>query len=89
MPGKGMSAAELMADQRYQQINDAGTGPLSIDRATRDGPRDLVGDAQNLIKSGPFYDISKTPGTTHEKALNEEMNVMAAMNAHAAESNPS
>lgn len=89
MPSKDMSAAELMADQRYQQINDAGTGPLSIDRATRDGPRDLIGDAQNLIKSGPFFDLSKTPGTSKERGLKAEENVMAAMNAYTAETNPS
>lgn len=56
-----LSASEIMADTRYQKLNDAEKGPLSLDRVTRDGPRDIVGDIQDLKASGPFFDIKKSP----------------------------
>lgn len=55
------SAIETMAESRYQQVNDSNVGPLSIDRVTRDGARDIVGDLQDKLRSGPFYDMSKAP----------------------------
>ena len=61
IPMNNLSASEIMADTRYQKLNDAEKGPLSLDRVTRDGPRDIVGDIQDLKASGPFFDIKKSP----------------------------
>mmetsp|Transcript_25700 Transcript_25700/g.32020 ORF Transcript_25700/g.32020 Transcript_25700/m.32020 type:complete len:88 (+) Transcript_25700:29-292(+) len=63
MPAIQKSAAEIMQDARYQALNEDGKNPLAIDRLTRDGPRDLVGEAQEFLKSGPLYDLSKAPKT--------------------------
>ena len=45
IPGMNQSGAEMMQEKKYQAINLPNAGPLSIDRVTRDGPRDLVGEA--------------------------------------------
>ena len=56
-----MGPADMMANMKYQSINDVNQ-PLSIDRVTRDGPRDLVGDLQNKLKNGPIYDLARADG---------------------------
>ena len=49
-----------MENKIYQYINDldGGGGRLSIDRVSRDGPRDKIGDLHDRIKSGPLYDFN-------------------------------
>ena len=49
LPGYGKSAQQLMQDRVYQTIKEQ-SGPLSIDRVTLDGPRDLVGEVQQMKK---------------------------------------
>jgi len=55
--------AEILADHKYQVLRSS--GPLSIDRVTQDGPRDLIGELKETLGSGPIYDVSKNPGATH------------------------
>ena len=53
------SAIETMAEARYQKVKEVNVGPLSIDRVTLDGARDIVGDIHDKLRSGPFYDLNK------------------------------
>lgn len=55
------SAVEILQEHRYQAIKDEKGGPLSIDRVTRDGPRDLRGEALDLMQKGLVFDMSKAP----------------------------
>ena len=48
-----------MAEARYQKVKEVNVGPLSIDRVTLDGARDIVGDIHDKLRSGPFYDLNK------------------------------
>ena len=62
-PMAGKTAADMMADARYQKVKDDDAHRFAIDRVTLDGPRDLVGELKTKMKSGPIYDLSKRPGT--------------------------
>jgi len=53
-----------MVNLKYQKIKDSSSSPLSIDRVTQDGPRDLIGELKETLKRGPVYDLSKNPGST-------------------------
>jgi hypothetical protein len=38
-----------MANLKYQKIKDSSSSPLSIDRVTLDGPRDLIGELKETL----------------------------------------
>ena len=61
MPETAKSAGEFMAESTYQKLNEVSAGAFSMDRVTRDGPRDLLGEAKDKASEGPFYDLSKDP----------------------------
>jgi len=67
-----MSATEIMEHTLYQKVNEAKSGPLSLDRVTTDGPRDLVEDAQHRAKNAPLYDLSAKPATQPDVSLEVE-----------------
>ena len=64
LPSYEKTPAEIMVNLKYQKIKDSSSSPLSIDRVTQDGPRDLIGELKETLKRGPVYDLSKNPGST-------------------------
>ena len=61
-----------MTDQLYQKLNNDEGGGLSvgsIDRVSRDGPRDRVGELQSRIKAGPIFDFDKLPASADVSEL--------------------
>ena len=54
-----LSATNILERSSYQAIKEE--GPLSIDRVTQDGPRDLYGELKDELSSSPVYDMDKLP----------------------------
>ena len=66
-----------MSDKYYQKLHSADQGPLSIDRVTLDGPRDVVGDFAKLRKDGPAFDLSAEAGELSAQKLDNKEGVQA------------
>lgn len=73
IPGLEKSPSELMADAKYQAIADNSASPLAIDRVSQDGPRDFSGEIQEVLESGPLYDMTRMPRLVRATRLEDSV----------------
>ena len=79
---KDKTADELLAERVYQKVNQT-EGVFEIDRVSRDGPRDRVGEFKDRLNKEIIYDLSRAPGTGSGPEIEEKSN--ASFTGHASD----